>query len=314
MKQSDVVVIGGYNHDVCWSVDKFPSPGQTVVGEFTSGPGGKGSNQAIAAARAGAKTAFVGAVGDDHFGRGLGEFYQAEGIEARLTYSRNQPTGCAGIWINSEGRNDIIAAPGANQTLTAADLPTELIANARVVVCQYETCLEVNRRAFQLAREAGAVTILNPSPLSEDFESDRLEAIDVLIVNESEFVTLVNRRRLFSSGTLTEALLTELSMETLQPICRGLEVAAVIVTVGARGCYLSTGDHIQPVEAIKFDRVIDTTGAGDAFLGGFAAGCVRFNGDYHRATQFGQIVAGLSVTRLGAARSMPRLSEIEHYL
>ena len=227
-----VVVVGSFNQDLTWRCAEFPAPGETIVGTFTTGPGGKGSNQAVAAARAGAATAFVGAFGDDAFGRDAQKFLRAEGIAVHAV-RKKFPTGNAAIFVDSRGQNQIVVALGANAALAPRDVPAALLRTARVVVCQHETNLPLNTAVLRVARRAGATTVLNPAPMRADFDARVLAYTDVLIPNETECVALLRR------PGLDEAALRTLAPEALHTLCRTLDVPTVIVTLGARGCLVS---------------------------------------------------------------------------
>ncbi|MCX6956084.1 MAG: ribokinase [Verrucomicrobia bacterium] len=306
MKPS-IVVVGSFNQDLTWSCAEFPSPGETIVGRFQTGPGGKGSNQAVAAARAGGATAFVGAVGDDGFGREAEAFLRAEGIDLHLA-RKKLPTGNAAILVNRRGENQIVIALGANAALAPRDVPADLVRGARVVVCQHETSLTLNAHVFRTARRAGVTTVLNPAPMRADFDPRILDYTDVLIPNETEFVTLVNRRG------FTEKSLRALSPHDLHRLCRAFELPTVIVTLGARGCFVSQHRGHLFIPAHRGIKVVDTTGAGDAFVGGFAAGLARYDGNIATAARYGNATAALSVTKFGTAPSMPAQRAIEKLL
>lgn len=302
-----IVVVGSFNQDLTWSCAEFPAPGETVVGRFTTGPGGKGSNQAVAAARAGGATAFVGAVGHDGFGHEAEKFLRTEGIDLHLA-RKKLPTGNAAILVNRRGENQIIIGLGANAALAPRDVPASLLLRSRVVVCQHETSLKINAHAFRTARKAGATTVLNPAPMRDDFDPHILALTDVLIPNETEFVALVNRRG------FTEKSLRALSPGDLHRLCRAFGVPTIIVTLGARGCFVSQHRGHLSIPAHHGIKVVDTTGAGDAFVGGFAAGLARFEGDIAAAARYGNATAALSVTKFGTAPSMPAQRDIEKLL
>ena len=308
---SQVVVVGSYVQDLTWRCREFPQAGETIIGTFAGGPGGKGSNQAVAAARAGAATCFIGAVGRDTFATDAKKFHRAEGIAARFIAKPAHATGTAGILVNASGQNEIVVALGANAALAPRDVPAALVRGARVVVCQHETNLALNAHVFRLARRAGATTVLNPAPMRPDFDAAILGHTDVLIPNETEFCALVNR---VSSRALTETELAKLSETELHALCRTLGVATVIVTLGARGCLVSQQSGHDFIPAHTGIKVVDTTGAGDAFVGGFAAGLVEFGGDQLRAARLATTVAALSVTKPGTAPSMPTRREIARFL
>ena len=309
-----VVVVGSFVQDLTWKCAAFPAAGETVVGTFVTGPGGKGSNQAVAAGRAGAPTLFVGAVGRDAFAADAKKFYRAEGIAARFVEKPPHATGTAAILVNAAGQNEIIVALGANAALRPADVPTAALRSARVVVTQHESDLRTVAAVLRTARRAGATTVHNPAPMRPDFDPALLRHVDVLIPNESEFAALVATRQGSAENNLvTAADVAALPPEQLHAFCRGLGVPTVIVTLGAKGVFVSqtSGPTLIPAHRVN---VVDTTGAGDAFCGGFAAGLVRFDGDILAAARFGNAVAALSVTKFGTAPSMPTAREIARFL
>lgn len=305
-----VVVVGSYVQDLIWRCANFPRPGETMLGEFASGPGGKGSNQAIASSRAGAATCFVGAVGADLLARDARAFYRREDTACRLIVKPRHRTGTAAILVNRTGENEIVVAPGANAALAPRDVPLALLRSARVVVTQLESNLAATAQALREGRRAGATTILNPAPMRSDFDATLLRDVDVLIPNEAEFVTLLNRRQ----PGWTEARLRRLAPIKLHELCRELAVPTVIVTLGARGCLLSRPEGFTALPGHTGLHVVDTTGAGDAFVGAFAAGLVRFSGDPLRAATFANAAAALSVTKPGTAPAMPRAAAIARFL
>ncbi len=299
-----VLVVGSFNQDLTWRCAEFPTPGATIVGRFKTGPGGKGSNQAVAAARAGAPTAFVGALGEDAFGAGAEKFLRAEGITTSLAWKK-LPTGNAAILVNDRGENQIIVALGANEQLAARDVPDALLSRARVVVAQHETRLETNLGVFRRARKARVTTVLNPAPMRDDFDARILALTDVLIPNETEFVALVNRVGPKRGTKLTVPKLETLAPDKLHACCRTLGVPAVVVTLGARGCLVSTPEGFVTFPAHEV-AVVDTTGAGDAFVGAFASALAETEGDLLQSARFANAAAALSVTRFGTAPSMPQ--------
>jgi ribokinase len=299
MKPS-VVVVGSFVRDLSFRCGRFPRTGETVIGGFATGPGGKGSNQAVAAARAGARTRFIGAVGRDLFGAEAARFLRSEGIDARLAARPGAPTGAAAILVDGAGQNEIIVALGASATLAPGDVPAALIRGARVVVCQGEANPRINLHAFRLARRFGATTVLNPAPMGPGFGRAILALTDILIPNEPEFEALTRRATGRGPGAVHR-------------LSRSLGVATVIVTMGRSGCLVSTGAGWTAIAGHRV-RAVDTTGAGDAFVGAFAAGLVRFGGDLPRAARFANAAAALSVTRHGTAPSMPLRREVDGLL
>lgn len=311
---AQVVVVGSYVQDLCWRCGEFPLAGETTVGTFRTGPGGKGSNQAIAASRAGASTLFVGAVGVDAFAREAAAFYRAEHTACVLPAKSRHATGTAAILVNTSGQNEIVVALGANAALHPRDVPATALSRARVVVCQLESNLRTTAHVLRTGRRAGAVTVLNPAPMRADFDPALLKHVDVLIPNETEFAALASLLPGFPNRGFSHQALETMGPAELQPLCRCLGVPTVIVTLGKRGCFVSEENSCELIPAHTGIKVVDTTGAGDAFVGGFAAGLVRFKNNISAAARFGNAVAALSVTRPGTAPSMPHQNEIARFL
>ena len=303
-----VVVVGSYVQDLTWCCNMFPGRGETVVGHFAAGPGGKGSNQAIAAGRAGAATCFVGAVGRDVFAADARAFYARERIAARFVAKSRHATGTAAILVNRRGENQIVVALGANAALARRDVPAPLIRGAQVVITQLESNLATTAHVLRLARRSGVTTVLNPAPMRADFAPSLLQHVDVLIPNEPEFAALLRPQT-----KIAAAAVSALVGERLHRLCRMLGVPTVIVTLGARGCFVSEPERFTTIPGHRM-KTIDTTGAGDAFVGGFAAGLVKFSGDTQRAALFANVVAALSVTHRGTAPAMPHAAEIHRFL
>lgn len=309
---ASVLVIGSFNQDIAFDVPAFPAPGETVLGAFRVSPGGKGFNQAVAATRTGVPTTFVGAVGADAYGRAAPKLAQALRVKAHFITKPKQATGVAVVTVDASGQNRIVIAPGANLALQAREVPAHLFATAKVVVCQGETSYTALAQWLRLARRQGAVTILNPAPMRAGFDPAVLRHTDVLIANELEFSALL---RVVPGATPTAGLGGALSAqppEAWHRLCRGLGVPTVIVTRGAEGLLLSqahehTWIHAHDVEAV------DTTGAGDAFVGGFAAGLVKFQRNAVEAAHYANAVAALSVLQPGAAPAMPSAREIARF-
>jgi len=311
--KSQVIVVGSFVQDLTWNCAAFPQAGETVIGTFASGPGGKGSNQAVAAGRAGAATLFIGAVGRDTFAAGARAFYQAEKISARWIDKPGHATGAAAILVSASGQNEIVVALGANAFLSKADLPAKLFAGAKVVVTQLESSLAAAAAALKAARAAGAVAVLNPAPMRADFDPALLRHADVLIPNETEFTALVNLLPVTGIKDFTEAQLAALGHDDIHALARSFGPSVVIVTLGKRGCLVSQESGYTFIPSLRV-RAVDTTGAGDAFVGGFAAGLVKLKGDLLAAARFGTAVAALSVTKRGTAPAMPRAKEISAFL
>ena len=318
-----VLVIGSFNQDLAFDVKEFPRPGDEVVGDFRTSPGGKGFNQAVASMRTGISTLFCGAVGPDAFGASAHKFARAAGVHAHFVEKPKHATGVAIITVNAAGENHIIVSPGANFGLRPRDIPPALIAAAQVVVCQGETDYGTVAHVLRSARRSGAITVFNPAPMRAGFDLALLRHTEVLIPNEAEFLALLKLRPKCAAllrtapfnaqGEFTEASLPGLKADALHQLCRMLEVPVVIVTLGPRGCFVSQPDVFMRINAHEVE-VVDTTGAGDAFVGGFAAGLVKFKHNAFEAAHYASAVAALSVMQPGAAPAMPIGREIARFL
>jgi ribokinase len=311
MKQQ-VFILGSFVADVAFRMSRLPAWGETLMGDtFVLGPGGKGSNQAVAAAKAvgdaGMSVKFLSKVGDDAFGQLARTTWAAAGVDASLVKNASVATGAAAILIDSaKGENAIVVVPGACFTLTPAEVDEAggEIRSASVFLTQLELALDTVERGLQLAREAGVPTILNPAPAPEKPLPDALLALsDYFIPNETE-----------------AALLTGLPVETVEQAkaaaatlqARGAR--NVILTLGVRGALVVTEDgEATVVPSFSVGPVMETTGAGDAFCGGFATALAEGQ-SLLEAVRFGCATAGISVTRAGTAPSMPSRAEIDAVL
>ena len=320
MNSPTIIVVGSYMQDLVFQCDEFPRPGETVVGRFMTAHGGKGSNQAVAAARAGGRVAFIGGVGCDGFGDGARAFHAAEGIDWRAAVKDGVPTGTAGIVVNARGQNQIIAALNANEALSSADIDAhaDAIRRARLLVAQLEANLQAVAHAMRMAHAAGVTVLLNPAPMRGDFDPGMLADVDILVPNETEFCALTGLlpgMRDVAGAGFDEERLAKLSETELHALCRVAGVETVIVTLGARGCFVSRRQSLLLIPAVAGVNAVDTTGAGDAFVGAFAAALAEFGaGEVERAARFANAGAAMAVTRAGAAQAMPGRREIEAVL
>ncbi|HEX4156229.1 MAG TPA: ribokinase [Acidobacteriaceae bacterium] len=303
-----VLVLGSFVADVAFRAARLPVWGETLMGSmFALGPGGKGSNQAVAAARAGAQVQMASKLGDDAFGHLARETWAAAGIDASLTHNCATATGAAAILIDEvRGENGIVVVPGACYTITRAevDAMAEAIRAARIFLTQLEMPVEVVERGLEIAREAGVTTILNPAPAPGAPLPERLLALaDFVVPNESEAAILTG----LPVESVDEA---EHAAQALQ--ARGAR--QVILTLGARGALVRTAaGQTALLPAFNAGPVLETTGAGDAFCGGFAAALAEGQ-PLLDAVRFGCATAGISVTRAGTAPSMPKREEIDALL
>ena len=302
-----IVVVGSINVDLVVRVATLPLPGETVLGgRFASVHGGKGANQAVAAARVGGHTTFVARVGDDSMGRSAINAFQAEGIETDfITVTPECPTGVALILVDAAGENSIAVAGGANDRLSADDIERArpAIEAADVVLLQLEVPLAAVAHAVSIARAAGARVILNPAPACP-LPATLLAGVDILTPNETEAETLAAR----GSDTVPSSADTE----TLAGMLLGLGPRAVVVTLGAAGALVAVAADRTYVPAFPVEPR-DTVAAGDVFNGCLAVRLAE-GLDLVAATRFAAAAAAISVTREGAQASAPHRDEIEAFL
>jgi ribokinase len=305
MSRAGVCILGIYAADLQFTAQRQPKIGETVLGtKFAIGPGGKGSNQAVAAARAGAKVSFISRVGKDQFGDQALSMWQAEGIATHVMQDAKHATGAAYIFVEKgSGNNAVLVVPGAAGQVGPADVDGafDAISSSLVFMTQLETPSETSAYALRKAKAAGCITIFNPAPAAE-FDTSILAVCDYCTPNESEATALtgVEVKDVASARKAAEAL-----------VKRG--VGTALITLGSQGALLHGQDVSLHIPVFKAGRVVDTTGAGDAFNGGFAAALAR-GATPEEAARFGAATAGLSVTRHGTAPSMPKLEEIEALL
>lgn len=312
---SSVVVVGSFNVDHVWRCDVLPAAGATIAGRYSSGPGGKGFNQAIAAARAGAATTFICSLGQDPGGTMARELAKADGITV-VAESSAEPTGTGGIYVDNHGRNTIVIGPGANFTLSPDFIAAqqETLAGAKIVLAQLESPLESIEATMSAARAAGVTTILNAAPANAVASIALLRQSDILTPNETEFAALLGRH----VGQRMEGDdVAALDGNTLHGLCRQLlPGGTVIITLGAVGVFVSHEDEqlrgdTQPYYRVGAEaaQTVDTTGAGDAFNGALAASLAQApQAAFNTHVRFANRFAARSTEGEGAAASMPRLT------
>jgi ribokinase len=293
---ASVVVVGAANIDLISYVPRLPRVGETLHGTaFHMGYGGKGANQAVMAAKLGAAVTMICKLGRDVFGEGTLENFRELGVDTtHVTFTEDAFSGVAPIAVDPDGRNSIIIVTGANDLLSEDDLERArpAIAASEVVVCQLEIPVETTLAALRIAREEGVRTIFNPAPAREELPEELYRLSDVLCPNEPE-------TELLTGSPAGEAAAREL-------LARG--AGAVVLTLGERGCLVVEGDTAVelPVESV---RAVDTTGAGDAFVGALAA-LLAAGRPLVEAAERANSVAALSVQGRGTQTSFPTASEL----
>jgi len=302
-KVTGVFVLGSVNQDFVLKVERRPNPGETVTNaELSTGSGGKGANQAAAAALLGASVTFLGRVGDDEFGEPLVRALGEKGIDASLVKRvSDKSTGAAFITVTPDGENAITVAPGANRSLTPeeVDAASGAIGGARVLVAQMEIPVETVLRAVQIAARRGARALVNLAPVLE-VPRGLLEKLDPLVVNEHEAAFLLGGEVEGVDGALSTA-----------PELLALGPRSAVVTLGEAGAVFASGGSGRHLPAPKVD-VMDTTGAGDAFVGALAARLAR-GASLEDAVAYAVRAGAAAVTKVGAQGALPTPDVVESF-
>jgi len=300
-----VVVVGSLNMDLVVRVPHMPAPGETILGaNFQTIPGGKGANQAVAAARMGARVTMIGCVGNDDFGKTLVDNLTRESIDvSNISIAPDAATGIAMITVDENGQNSIVVASGANMELTAEDIRAawKKIEDIDIVVMPLEVSLECIEEAATLAKKSSAKVVLNPAP-AQELSEKLLSKVDILIPNESETALLTG----LEVNTLEEA---EIAAKKLQS--KGVDT--VILTLGARGAMLIAENTDAQIFSSYPTNVVDTTAAGDAFVATLTFG-VSSGVPIKEAIQLANASGALAVSKIGAQPSLPTKSEVSQFI
>lgn len=300
-----LVVVGSINMDLVVRTPRMPLPGETLLGsDFHTIPGGKGANQTVAVARQGAAVKMIGCVGNDDFGQAQWRCLNAEGIDlSLLQVDAQQATGIAVIMIDQHGQNSIIVSPGANSAVSVAqiDAAKETIAQAAMLICQLEVPIESVIHAIELAHLCQTPTLLNPAPASRELPPALFEKVTYLILNETEAEILTG-----------ESVNDVMSAKTAAMRLRDAGTQTVILTLGAHGAVVAHNSELyhEPALAVK---AVDTTAAGDTFVGCFAA-AISEGIAVPDAVRLATHASAISVTKLGAQPSIPTRQEVEQFI
>ena len=299
-----VCVLGSINMDLVIKVNEMPKEGETILSKsFEKIAGGKGANQAVAAKRCGNIVSMIGKIGRDDNGQILKTLLDEEGIDTSLVFEdKNEPTGMAMITVNNRGNNSITVISGSNMTLNKSEIDKskEVIKNSDILISQFETPEEITLEAFKIAKENNKITILNPAP-AKKIDDELLKYTDIIIPNETEaeLLTGVEVNNLETAKIASKELLDK-------------GVKFVIITLGSKGAAVINKENGQVVPAFKVNAV-DTTAAGDSFIGGLSSKLNIENLNFEnllKAVKFGNKVSSITVQREGAQPSIARLVEV----
>ncbi len=294
-----ILVVGSLNMDLVINVTRLPQIGETIIGgKFNTFPGGKGANQAVAAARMGASVTMIGRIGRDGFGAELLKSAMKDGIDVRnILEDEKQATGVALITVNAQGQNTIVVASGANNFLAPEDLhqAEQAFKGADLLVIQLESPLETVREAINMAKQHQLQVVLNPAP-AQHLDADLLKNVDYFIPNEGEALLVAG----------------ESSLKKAIEVLLKLDVRNLIITLGEKGVLLvdRAGQKYIPAYQVK---AIDTVAAGDTFVGAFSCG-ISTGLSVEESARLGNAAAAISVTRQGAQPSMPMREEVDQFL
>ena len=297
-----VVVLGSINVDTTYHVNRFPQPGETIAAQSkSSAPGGKGANQAVAAARSGAQTAFVGAVGSDNEGQYMLEALKENDIDtSHINIDKYHGTGSAAITLDANGQNDIMVYGGANQAMQPGEFGdlSELLTHTDFLIAQFETPQAVALDLFKQAKEQGVTTVLNPAPAHE-IMPELLQYTDVIASHETECALLTGIE-----------LTDEDSMLKSADYFRERGVKHLLITLGDRGVFYSTPDDHGLVPAFKV-KAVDTTAAGDTFIGALCSQLEKDLANVEDSLRYAQRASSLTVQRMGAMPSIPTGEDVK---
>lgn len=298
---SNILVVGSLNADLVVRTSRFPQPGETINGDDLQViPGGKGANQAVAAARLGSNVSMLGRVGKDNFGDFLLDNLRSNNVDSRLIQQDDASTGTAIIVVDANGQNSIVLSAGANGKVSSSDVEHASFPDFNLLLLQLEIPTPTVLSAARRAKENNVSVILNPAPAKE-LPDELVSLVNFIIPNETELSLLTNQ-------TVNDISSIEKAARTL--LERG--APKVIVTLGGNGALMVTKEFAQHVPPFKVD-VVDTTAAGDAFIGGFATALLQ-NKMLEDAVRYGCACGALATTKFGAQPSLPTKEEVERFM
>lgn len=298
---TEILVIGSLNADLVVRAPYFPQPGETISGDdLQIIPGGKGANQAVAASRQGANVAMLGRVGSDSFGPFLLDSLKSNQVDVSNVQTDDAATGTATIIVDGNGQNSIVLSAGANGKVSPADVDSASALTPKLILLQLEIPTPTVLYAAQRARQSGSLVILNPAP-AKPLPDELISLADFIVPNETELSLLTGMEVKDIS-----------SAEQAAKVLLGHGAKHVIVTLGSKGALLVSGTQVKQVDTYKVD-VVDTTAAGDAFIGGFASALLR-GLELEEAVKYANACGALAATKFGAQPSLPTREEAERFM
>lgn len=297
-----ILLVGSMNMDLVVNTDEIPRLGETVIGNtFAQIPGGKGANQAVAMAKLESNVTFLGKVGEDAFGDDLIKSMKDSGVNTNYIERDENPTGIALINVDKDGNNNIVVIPGANWKVDKEYLKRhkEAFKESDIVVFQLEIPIGTVKKGLEIAKNLGKTTILNPAP-ARDLDDEIINNIDILIPNEHELERMAKIPIIDKSSMLEAARIL---------LNKGIK--EIIVTLGSKGVLYINKENHKFIESYKV-KVVDTTGAGDSFIGGFTSSYIE-DGDIEKSINMGQKTAALSIQKFGAQSSLPTREEVDKF-
>ncbi|MBN2068837.1 MAG: hypothetical protein JW739_04295 [Opitutales bacterium] len=309
-----ILVAGSISMELEHLCNVFPEDGGSECARIHRRLGGKGALQAIAAMRCGSDVCFAGATGEDAMGKEIRLWMKNQLPQSHLAIYEGSPSGCCSVWQDSRGERRRLVAHGANQLLNLSDIPALLRESCAVLLLQLEGNRQTIVELLKKALNTECCRILNVTPMTPEYSTEGVHLANVVLCNQKAFSGLVQQLHPGGYGDFTENQIHALSDGKLHAMCRSCFEQSVVLTLGARGCFVSTREAHKLLPAVAHPDIVDCYGAGDVFAGALAAGLEKCAGDLFAAAAYANAVATLSCTRRGSVEAIPHKSEILTFL